>query len=338
VTFLDSIQTGSFVVIGDLMVDEYNRGSVKRISPEAPIPVLDFEARERAPGGAANVALNLAMLGNTVELIGLVGDDEAGRWLMNALREYGVGTEGIVTDPSRQTTQKVRFTTVHQAMLRVDYECREHPAPHIAAELAASIDRHTREAPIQGVLISDYSKGVFVGHPSEQPVLARLRQLSRLPLLVAADTKKRGGELGIFTGFDFVKPNMQELSKAVGMKIDTEKALHEACQIYYRLCGARSLLITLGEGGIYHYDGTNGMRVSTVSASVYDVTGAGDTVFAAVMMARGSGLSWSDAMRLANIAASVAIENRGTHAITMDELRKRVKRIEVDTPDYFIAP
>lgn len=327
----------TFIVIGDLMVDSYDLGTVSRISPEAPIPILDFTNRVRAPGGAANVAMNLVGLGNHVELVGLIGNDEAGLWLKDYLNNHGVGTKGILSTDKRPTTNKVRFATIQQTMLRVDYEDSQQIEDSLATKMAAYIKQYLQNNQVDGVLISDYNKGLITYTKKSNPFSALFKKIIKMPVLCGADTKKRGADLSIFSGFDFIKPNLLELEKAINMKIDLTSTLQLACQKFLKICQAKTVLVTLGADGLYHFDGTYGIKVPTVAASVYDVTGAGDTVFAVVMQSLANGLSWIDSMRLGNIAASIVIESRGTKAISMAELYRRVKFIENTQPNYFIS-
>lgn len=329
------LQPGKYLVLGDIMVDEYNVGSVSRISPEAPIPVLVFEKYVRTPGGAANVALNLAALGNEVELAGVVGRDEPGQWLKNYLTCHSVGINGIKTDPDRITTRKVRFTTTQQSILRVDYEEAVPVKEALAQELAELLDVLLRTRTFSGLLVSDYNKGLITAVYTGNPLLVLIRKAEGMPLLCGADTKKSDHDLNIYAGFDFIKPNLSELVSAVSIKAKPPASLLQICQKYLEMSRAKSVLVTLGSEGMYHYDGAQGTHVRAVAADVYDVTGAGDTAFAVAMQALAGGLGWTEVMQWANIAASVAIEARGTKAVTMRELIKKVELIEDTQPSYF---
>ena len=329
------LQPGRYLVLGDIMLDEYNTGTVSRISPEAPIPVLNFEKYIRAPGGAANVALNLAALGNEVELVGVIGRDEPGRWLRNYLNWHDVGISGIKTDPDRITTRKVRFATAQQSILRVDFEETRPVEESLALETAGYIERFLHGQTVDGLLVSDYGKGLITAGPPDNPLIPLLAELSRMPFLCGADTKKNGCDLRIFSGFDFIKPNFSELVSAVGIKGKLPDSLPQLCQKYLEMSQAKSVLVTLGPEGMYHYDGESGTHVRAVTAGVYDVTGAGDTAFAVAMQALANGLTWTEVMRWANVAASVALEARGTKAVTMRELVRKVELVENTEPHYF---
>ncbi|QEK12886.1 hypothetical protein FQB35_11425 [Crassaminicella thermophila] len=335
--FCEKLHSKTFIVIGDLMVDEYDIGTVSRISPEAPIPILDFTNRVRAPGGAANVAMNLKGLGNRVEVVGLIGDDEAGRWLKDYLNRHGIGIKGILSSNKRPTTNKVRFSTIQQTMLRVDYEDSRQVEKSITNKMVAYIKQFLQNNEVNGILVSDYNKGLISYANKQNPFIDLFKNIVKMPLLCGVDTKKRSSDLSIFSMFDFIKPNLSELERAVNMKVNIDNTLKQACQKFLKISHAKTVLVTLGADGLYHFDGTCGVHIPTVPASVYDVTGAGDTVFAVVMQSLANGFSWIDSMRLGNIAASIVIESRGTKAISSSELYKKVKFIENTQPNYFIS-
>lgn len=332
---IKSLKQGSFLVIGDLMVDEYEIGSVSRISPEAPIPVLDFIKRVRRAGGAANVAMNLVGLGNMVELVGVIGDDEAGQWLKGFLDNHGVGTKGIYSDGKRPTIRKVRYSSPQQSILRVDYENTEQIEHSLVRKIATYVKRYIQENHVDGVLVSDYNKGLIVNQGKENSFIEMIEHLKKKPLLIGVDTKKSAKDLCLYEDFTFIKPNLNELSRSVELKVNIHTNLSQACEKYLGISGAKSVLVTLGEDGMFHFDGQMGVHVPTVAASVFDVTGAGDTAFSVIMQSLMSGLSWSDSMRLANIAASAVIESRGTQFITMSELNRRAEIVRHTQPEYF---
>lgn len=331
----EALKMGSFLVIGDVMVDEYNFGTVSRISPEAPIPILDFTHQIRSPGGAANVALNLVKLGNKVNLVGRVGADESGAWVKAYLQKEGVGITGLLTDLSGSTTRKVRFATAQQSILRVDYEDKSKVKADVAYELTAYIEKYLANHQVDGVLISDYNKGLILDSNNNNPWPALLNKISHTSILCGADTKKIGSSLKLFSNFNFIKPNLSELGKSVNQEEIVTHRLPHACQKYLELSQAKSLLVTLGAGGMYHYSGDSRIHVSAVKTAVKDVTGAGDTVFAVVMQALASGLSWTEAMAVANIAASVVIKEWGTKAISLPELIRGIEFVKQNQPEYF---
>ncbi len=333
---LYNLNATTAVVVGDLMVDEYIMGTVTRVSPEAPIPILNFSNRRRVPGGAANVAMNLRSLGNRVEIIGVIGDDEIGCWLKGELSGAGIGTSGIVVDSDRPTTIKTRYTTLQQSMLRLDIEDSSPVSVKISSELANRLKCIVESMNVELVLVSDYIKGCLGDSQHENPLRYYLSEIAkRKGVVIGADTKRVGKQLSIFNGYTFVKPNLSELEKAIGATVESVGGLGPACDEYLRLTGAHNVLVTLGAQGMFHQGPDAAGPVPTVSASVYDVTGAGDTVFSVAGYGLFNGLNWSETMRLSNIAASVVVEHRGTKAITIEELELRIAATRSIQPAYF---
>ncbi len=314
------------------MIDEYVVGEVKRISPEAPIPVLENSSTHREAGGSANVAMNLRGLGCQCAVFGVVGDDEPGQWLKEYLSSNGIDIRGIIVDKARPTTRKIRYGTTRQVILRVDYEDRAVTTANFET-WKHFLDSHD----VQMVLVSDYNKGILRSIEVENSLWNSLRQLTASGTLTVADTKRKGLALGIFEDFTLVKPNLSELELAVDIKVDNEAALDRAAAAYLAATRAQGVLVTLGDEGMY-YRSSQGMhlRVPTVSADVYDVTGAGDTVLAVLALALHNRLTMDAAMRLANIAASVVISRRGTTHISSAELERRVEDVRLAEPSYFV--
>ena len=313
-----------FTVVGDLMVDEYVSGEVRRISPEGPIPIMEYGGIRRVPGGAANVALNLAGLGGDITVYGVVGDDEAGAWLRSYLEEHGVAVRGVIVDESRPTTRKVRFTASEHVMLRVDYESTAQVTSSVGSMLAERLlDEHDRYP--AAILVSDYNKGCLVGEVERNPLLRALRTFADGNFLVGVDTKRVGPALReAYSGFDFAKPNLAEFQRVVGHEVRPETAhLTSAAQVYLQLAGTRAVVVSLGAAGLFFCDAATALHVETVPSAVYDVTGAGDTVLATLAMAVTGGSDWLTALRLANIAASIVIGYHGTRPITRAELNRR---------------
>lgn len=331
---LNARRDGVFVVAGDVMVDEYIVGTVRRVSPEAPIPTIENPATARRPGGAANVAMNVRGLGYECCVLGVVGNDEPGLWLRSELRSHGIDTSGLISDNSRPTTRKTRFGTEQQMILRVDDE-KTHPAAESILRNWTSIVAHLPR--MSGIVLSDYNKGSLAGSPDTNTFLKEVaRRCGQSDFPVVADTKRRGGNLAAFAGFDMVKPNLAELEHAVGDPICTHKELLEAAGKYLSLCGAENVLVTLGRHGMLRVGRQEGCteHVPTVASDVFDVTGAGDTVLAVMAVALAEGLSWSSAMRVANIAGAVVIGHRGTKFISRDELERKLEDVRAIQPEY----
>lgn len=309
------------VVVGDLVADQFVYGEISRVSREAPVMILRHERTETVPGGAANCAMNLASLGARAELIGIVGDDEAGRALLSKLRAAGVGCDGVVVSASMRTTTKVRILagqahSPRQQIVRVDYE---------SGALSSSEQDETQEAiagalrsafaEADAVVVSDYNYGV-----AGDGVLELLRgELAGggKPLLV--DSRFR---LGAFGGFTSATPNEDEVEQWAGVPLKSSEDLRAAGERLRSALGLRALLITRGKKGILLLeDGSAPLEMDSVgSHDAVDVTGAGDTVMAAYALALASGSTYADAARLANHAGGIVVLKRGTATVAAQEL------------------
>lgn len=306
------------LVLGDLMVDEYILGKVGRISPEAPVPVLNYRGTERSAGGASNVALNMHAMGGKLSMAGVAGLDDGGLWLREFLRAASIDTEGIVAEENRMTTVKTRFATKVQQLLRVD---REDSSPIQEITQTRMLDymmRHITEW--DAVVLSDYCKGVF-----ENPDFVRkiIRMCNENHVIVTIDSKSR--HIDAFENADFVKPNNLELENAVNIEINDTESLDRAGKAYLERSKAKSIIVTRGADGISIFERGSGRRdYASKAVQVFDVTGAGDTVISTITLGLASGLALDDAVVLANIAAGVVIGKRGTAVVTKEELLERL--------------
>lgn len=304
-------------VIGDLIVDEYIIGKVNRISPEAPVPILNFSDRYLKAGGASNVANNIHELGAGVYLFGVVGDDEAGNWLRKELGTKGIDVTNVFMDKGA-TSIKTRFATRGQQLLRVDYEEIANISAVYRLKMREYLERII--ADIDAVILSDYNKGVLCDGEfvSELIELCRKRRV-----VVAIDSKRKNIEC--FANADFVKPNNTELEEAAGVKIVNEDSLNEAGEIYLRKSGAKCLVVTRGAEGISIFrPKMKRTDIASREVPVYDVTGAGDTVISILTLGLTCGLSVEASVWLANLAAGVVIGKNGTSTLATDELVRRI--------------
>jgi rfaE bifunctional protein kinase chain/domain len=293
------------------MVDRYVIGSVERVSPEAPVPVVKVESERSAIGGAGNVAANMAALGASCVAVGCLGDDAAGVTFRTGLEKLGVDSEGLVITPTRPTTVKTRVMARHQQIVRFDSEDDSDVDDTVEAELRAKIVSLAASADV--VIMADYNKGVLVLGVIE----AALAASSQYGLPSIVDPKRRN-----FFGFGGVtvfKPNAKELEDALGDFIYPGDAdWMEATRV--RL-GCEVLLLTLGERGVAVQGGCCGhFRVPAVARSVYDVSGAGDTVTAVVASVLAAGGSAAEAAILANHAAAVGISRSGVTPVTRADI------------------
>ena len=308
------------VVIGDLMVDEYVTGKVTRISPEAPVPVLNYGSVSRTAGGASNVVKNVRALGAEVYAVGIASDDEAGQWLRNDFINMGIKTDGIFTD-TRPTIIKTRYATKGQQLLRVDHEVNREISDSAKANIINYLEQLLSQT--DAVILSDYCKGLFADNAFVKELLVLCH---RHDVFVAIDSKRTSIEC--FAGADVIKPNNLELEAAVGVLITDSDSLDRAGATYLEKSGAKLLMVTRGANGITVFE-KGKARVDFAAdrkAQVYDVTGAGDTVISTVTLAIISGMSVADAMKLANLAAGIVISKVGTVAINGSELADEIRR------------
>lgn len=322
---LESIIKNNFteqniLVIGDLMVDEYVTGQVSRISPEAPVPVLRYSKKSMEAGGASNVASNVHALGAKVAVSGLAADDFAGRWLRKHLYGMGIDVSGIIVEQNRDTIVKTRFATKGQQLLRVDNEIIKEI--NICSRSAILSYLKERISGISAVILSDYKKGVL---NSGEFVAEIIKICNENNVLISVDSKSRNIEA--FKGADFVKPNNLELAEAVGFSINDEEALNRAGEEYLARSGAKALVVTKGAKGISLFrKNQERLDFPAVEVQVYDVTGAGDTVISTITLGLASGLDFSDAIILANLAAGKVISSVGTATIKNNELLEDIER------------
>jgi D-beta-D-heptose 7-phosphate kinase/D-beta-D-heptose 1-phosphate adenosyltransferase len=315
------------VVVGDVMLDQFTIGRVQRISPEAPVPVVEHLRDEVRLGGAANVAHNIRALGATPRLVGLVGADAAASTLREALAAAGIDAAGLVEDPARPTTRKVRIvTTRHQQVARVDYEADAEAAGGVEAALLAAVDRAAAGA--AAIVVSDYLKGAVT--PGLMRALTGRRARTGVPVLV--DPKIP--HLASYAGASLITPNHHEAELATQMRIRTDADARAAARAFRALGGSTSVMITRGEHGLWLAEGAPAAagqashetpliletNLAARAREVADVTGAGDTVIATLAVAIASGATLAQAAELANHAAGVAVARFGPAAVTVPEL------------------
>ena len=316
-TRLKAIARHTLVCVGDVMLDRYVYGDVSRISPEAPAPVLVVRREEMAPGGVANVAMNVAGLGARCVMIGVVGDDDAGKQLLAPFTRFGGQIDArFVIDPTRPTTQKTRFVSEHHSthLLRADWEDERPLADREAKEV---LENARRAIPNAGALIlSDYGKGVLTA-----PVIAALIAAARAAKKpVVVDPK--GNDYSIYRGATVITPNRAELSLAVGRETRTADEVAAAAAELAERAGVDAILVTRSEDGVTLVArGQPPVHIPAHPVRLRDVSGAGDTVVAAVAALLAIGADLEAAARTANAAAAVVIAKQGTAAVTLPEIR-----------------
>lgn len=316
--YLDRFPRSRVLVLGDVMVDEYVWGTVSRISPEAPVPVVAVRSETVKAGGAGNVAANIAALGGEVRVVGVVGNDAPAERLAHELELVGVKSDGLIVDASRPTTIKSRVVAGSQHVVRFD---RESDAP-LHRAIRTRVLQQVREGlpMVDTLLISDYAKGVV------SPVLVRevLALADRLKKMVAVDPKVQ--HLSLFRGVAVVAPNHHEAAAAVRLPVRNEEDLLRVGRMLLRRLKTQAVLITRGEQGMSLFEaGRPVTHIPTVARDVYDVTGAGDTVMAALSLALAAGADMHAAAVIANYAAGVVVSKRGTATLSRVELEQAIR-------------
>lgn len=308
------------LVIGDLIMDHFIWGKVKRISPEAPVPVVEVSSESLMLGGSANVVNNISSLRGRSFVTGVVGEDADGKKLLRLLKEKGIPCSGIVVDRKRPTTIKTRVIAHSQQVVRFDREKKDGIEPDITEKLLSRITRAARAANV--VIISDYAKGLISSTLAEKTV-RECRRLGK-PLLV--DPKVE--HFDYYKGASLVTPNNIEAALASGVDIDGPDSLKKAGETLLKRLGCEALLITRGERGMSLFEADEAHNrqtdIPTVAQEVFDVSGAGDTVIAVLALAIASGASYREAAVLANFAAGVVVGKIGTATLTEDELMSAV--------------
>lgn len=308
------------LVVGDLILDEFIWGSVTRISPEAPVPVVWVSSENFMPGGASNVAANIRALGAEVHLCGVVGDDDRGETLQALLRKKGIHCEGIFADAKRPTTQKTRVIAHHQQVVRIDREKVFPIAESVLDRLSAFIEERMKS--VDALIIEDYGKGVIVPQLVRRAVLAARKTKK----IITVDPKET--HFSYYRGVSAVTPNHHEAAAAVGYKIKDEATLERAGRDLLRKLRCETALITLGENGMAIFRaGKKMVKIPTVAQEVFDVSGAGDTVISTYTAALASGASVIDAAHLSNIAAGIVVGKVGVAVTSREEIVKRLRRI-----------
>lgn len=305
------------LVVGDVMLDRYWWGSVNRISPEAPVPVVKLDNRTLSAGGAANVAANIIGLGAKPLLVGIIGDDDGGRELCDVLKKINISSEYLVKLSERPTTVKTRIVAHHQHVVRID---DENVSP-LSADEINNLKEHVLSllSSVDVLLFSDYAKGAL--SPELLKDLIEAAREKNIPVIV----DPKGRDYNRYQGATLLTPNRKEALYASGLDITEPHDIEEIGKELLSNLKVDSLLVTLGEDGmvLFRLDDSP-LHLSAMAREVYDVTGAGDTVIATLSAAIGAGASLAESAKLANIAAGIVVEQVGTTAIDLETLKAAI--------------
>ncbi|MFV0604725.1 MAG: D-glycero-beta-D-manno-heptose-7-phosphate kinase [Niabella sp.] len=301
------------LVVGDAMSDKYIWGTANRLSPEAPVPVLDVKQETDTPGGAANVAQNLFKLNASVSLCAVIGDDAAGIELLQELKAENINTEAVITDASRPTTQKMRMMAGGHQLLRMDKEATHAISDLVEKRLLQAVEAKIRKADM--VLLSDYNKGVL-SEGFTQKLIATCKKYKKK---VAVDPK--GLNYAKYAGAWLIKPNKGELAEAANVEhVADINDLKKAARKVITLTRCKYMVVTRSEEGLTLVSKNSFDEFPVKATEVFDVTGAGDTVFASLGYFLALGLDIKQACELANYAAAIAVKHVGSMAVTLEDI------------------
>ncbi len=326
---LDRAPELRILVVGDLMVDQYLLGGVDRISPEAPVPILRATERDRRPGGAANVALNLRALGCKVTLSGIIGDDEIGQHLLANLENSGIDNPGIVAHPGRPTTLKTRIMSGGQHLLRVDEEVDTDLSHADSQPLLSAIKACLDAQPHDAILLEDYDKGAL----SPVVIAGILEEAKKRAIPVSVDPKFRHFDL--FQGVSLFKPNLKELKEGLGLQWEVDdhgakmKGIEDGLTALEQSIQPDAILLTLSELGVRIRFSGQDIHHPAHPREILDVSGAGDTVIAVATVLLACGVSPSALAAVSNLSGGLVCETPGVVPIDPNLLRQEILRLPI---------
>jgi D-beta-D-heptose 7-phosphate kinase/D-beta-D-heptose 1-phosphate adenosyltransferase len=316
--FIDRFPKTRTLVVGDIVLDHYIWGKVSRISPEAPVPVVNVTRESLLLGGATNVVNNIHALGGKVSVCGVIGLDDAGNRLLKLLNAQGIRTDGLIVDSSRPTTIKTRIIAHSQQVVRFDRETKERIERDTHRRIFDFVKQQVDDG-IDAIVISDYSKGVV----TKDLVRDIVRLSHKKGLIVSVDPKVN--HFGMYSGVTILTPNIHEASIGSKIEIEDDKSLLKAGSLLLKQLKCDAVLITRGEQGMSLFErGGKIKHIPTMAREVFDVTGAGDTVISTLTLAMAAGANMVDAARISNYAAGIVVGVVGTATVKPDELKQRI--------------
>lgn len=323
-SLFSSFKEKHIVVIGDVMIDAYLEGKVNRMSPEAPVPIVNFSKREERLGGAANVALNLLSMGAKVTMASVVGDDDESKTLLRLMSERGIQTSGIVQVKDRQTTVKTRVLGNNQQLLRVDKEQTDDITSSAEERLIQAIEQVLNQG-CDAIIFEDYNKGVLTKNLIEKVI-----ELSKSHGVVTAVDPKLKNFLA-YKGVSLFKPNLKELSEGINRKVDVSQKVdfENAVKELNAILNADHLFVTMSEHGVFINGDDEKHYVAAHRRTITDVSGAGDTVISVATLCLTAGQSPKTIAEMANLAGGIVCEEPGVVAIDADRLLGEAKKLNI---------
>ncbi len=315
----------NILVVGDLMIDHYLWGDCERISPEAPVQVVDVKKEESLLGGAGNLANNLLSLGAKVSIASVVGDDEGGEWLKERLKQRGIDIISLVKESGRKTTKKSRVIAYNHQIVRVDKESRKEISQNSSKEILDAIKDKIEEFDL--VLLSDYNKGVLI--PDLIQDIIALANWYNKPIFV----DPKGSDYSKYLGATLITPNKKEASIATNIEIVDENSLQKAGKKLLSDLNLEYAFITLSQDGMAIFSKKITTKIPTIAREVFDVTGAGDSVLAALGYGYAKGMDIKSAANFANAAAAVVVSKVGSATATIEEIEQYQNKIGSKTLD-----
>jgi rfaE bifunctional protein kinase chain/domain len=328
--YVDRFPRARILVIGDIIMDEYIWGDVSRISPEAPVPVVDVRSETKMLGGAANVIHNISTLGASPILCGVIGADRTGQEILNEVSQMGLKPDGIVTEHGRPTSIKTRVVAHNQQIVRFDRERRTEIRPESTQKLLDIVEKNLKN--LDGIVVSDYGKGVISAN-----LMKDLRELVRSasdgPVTVAVDPKLSNFQY--YQEVDVITPNHHEAGAFCRLEIADKDTLKRAGGQMLSELNCRSVLITQGKEGMTLFESTGKItHIPTIAKKIFDVTGAGDTVISTISLGLASGLDLKSSAILSNFAAGIVVGEVGTTAVKAEDLKRVIGDSVLTIEDY----
>jgi D-beta-D-heptose 7-phosphate kinase/D-beta-D-heptose 1-phosphate adenosyltransferase len=316
--YIDRFPSTRTLVVGDVMLDHYIWGKVSRISPEAPVPVVNVTKESVLLGAATNVVNNIHALGGKVNICGVIGHDEAGRQLIHMLRVQGIHTDGLIVEGGRPTTIKTRVIAHSQQVVRFDRETKVGIEQDTHRRIFEYVKQQADDG-LDAIVLSDYSKGVV----TKDLVRDIVKLAKKKDMIVSVDPKVN--HFGIYSGVTILTPNTKEASIGSKIEIEDDESLLRAGALLLKRLKCNAVLVTRGEHGMSLFErGGRVTHIPTVAQEVFDVTGAGDTVISTLTLAMAASADMVDAARLSNYAAGIVVGVVGTATVKPDELKQKI--------------